>query len=199
MTMRNRYLLVMTVLILVAVAILATTTGELGPSSSAQESSPTTAWVNIDSVFVDDAKYASYAGTTSDSLYVTNFGFTLDTDDTIDSIWVTVNGYGGAGSPQPRRLNVGMTKDGTTRVGNGVTFQLETSDGDVVHTGSTPLWGTTFTATEINASTFGVTMYKLTTTARTDYVDYVTIRVAYTSAVGSDVVLHRADLIRRSL
>ena len=48
--------------------------------------------------------------------------------------------------------------------------------------GSTDLWGTTWTAAEINASTFGVRLQvdSDTSTSRTAYVDHIEIRIYYT-------------------
>lgn len=175
-------------LILLASFAWADNTGEKSPTSSAQEASPTTAWTNIDSVFASDDQRASYTGTTSDSLYITNLSMGVPADATIDSIFVTTEAQGSATQAARRRLKGCLTKDGTTIVGETVTFNHDQdSDTQTRLTGGTnPLWDTTWTAAEVNASTFGFITWKTATQAGTILIDHVTIYVAYTLAGGAE-------------
>ena len=174
-------------LLLFVGAANAANTGEKSPASSAQEASPTTAWTNIDSVFTSNNQRASYTGTTSDSLYITNLNMGVTAGSTIDSIFVTVEFQGSATQAARRRADVHLVKDGTTIVGDHVVFDSDQdSDTSTRQTGGTdPLWGTTWTAAEVNASTFGVQVDKNATQAGTILLDHVTIYIAYTEAGGA--------------
>ena len=166
--------------------IRADNTGEKSPASSAQESSPTTAWTNIGNVFASDDQRASYVGTTADTLYITNLNMGLP-DATLDSIFVTTEAQGSASQAGRRKINLFLTKDGTTVVGesDAHTHARNTDDTKRSTGGTTPLWNTTWTAAEVNASTFGIVIWKSATQAGTILLDHVTIYVAYTEANGN--------------
>ncbi len=180
------------ILLLFVGAANAANTGEKNPASSAQEAS----WTNIDSVFASDDQRASYAGTSAESLYVTNFSMGVTAGATIDSIFVTTEAQGSASQAARRRLAVFLTKDGTTAVGTAVTFNHD-QDSDTqtrLTGGATPLWGTTFTAAEVNASTFGIVTWKSASQAGTILLDHVTIYVAFTE-VGGEVQTRRRRML----
>lgn len=165
---------------------LAVSTGEQDPASSAQESSPITAWTNIDSVFASDDEYAVYTGTTQDTLYITNFTMGVTALSTIDSIWATTHALGSASQAVRRRFTGFLTKDGTTVVGESVAFQhAQTEDAATMTGGTTPLWNTTWTAAEVNASTFGIIIWKTASQAGSMSLDHATIRIAYTEPSGA--------------
>ena len=176
---------------------LADNTGEKNPASSAQESSPTTSWVNIDSVFASDDQRASYAGTTQDSLYVTNFSMGVTADATIDTIFVTIEAQGSASQAARRRFDVHLVKNGKTIVGDHVIFNHpQNVDGTERLTGGTnPLWGTTWTAAEVNASTFGIQVNRSATQAGTCLFDHATIYIAYTEAAGETATARRKIIL----
>lgn len=187
-----RYLLSIA-LILLASTAWADNTGEKSPASSDQEAN----WTNIDSVFASDDERASYAGGDAESLYVTNFSMGVTADATVDSIFVTTEAQGSASQSARRRLLVFLTKDGTTAVGTGVTFNHDQdSDTQTRLTGAaTPLWGTTFTAAEVNASTFGIVTWKSASQAGTILLDHVTIYIAYTEAGEEEVKFRRRRIL----
>ena len=172
--------------LLLSSSVWANNTGEKNPASSAQESSPTTAWTNIGSVFASDDQRASYTGTTADTLYITNLNMGLP-DATLDSIFVTTEAQGSATQSARRRLKVCLTKDGTTIVGETVNHNHAKDADDTQRStgGTTPLWNTTWTAAEVNASTFGVIIWKTASQAGTILLDHVTIYVAYTETNGN--------------
>ncbi len=176
--------------------IWADNTGEQSPASSAQEGSPTTAWTNIDSVFASDDQRASYTGTSADSLYVTNFTMGVTAGATIDSIFVTTEAQGSASQSARRRLVVFLTKDGTAVTGASVVFNHD-QDSDTqtrLTGGATPLWGTTWTAAEVNATTFGIVTWKSASQAGTILLDHVTIYIAFTE-VGGEVQTRRRRML----
>lgn len=195
----NRYLytLIIGVIFMVAPALWADNTGEQSPASSAQEGSPTTSWTNIDSVFTSNDERASYTGTASDSLYITNFSMGVTADATIDSIFVTPEAQGSASQAARRRLDGHLTKDGTTIVGDHVIFNFDQdSDTQTRLTGGTdPLWGTTWTAAEVNASTFGFVTNKSASQAGTILLDHVTIYIAFTETGGEAATARRRIIL----
>ena len=186
-----RYLLIF--LFLFVGATNAANTGEKNPASSAQEASPTTAWTNIDSVFASDNQRASYTGGTADTLYNTDFNMGIPADATIDTIFLTTEAQGSASQAARRRLKGCLTKDGTTIVGETVNHNhARDSDNIIRSTGpTTPLWNTTRTAAEVNASTFGIVIWKTASQAGTLLLDHVTIYVAYTESGGEEPPTYR--------
>ena len=191
--MRQLLFIVVALLICFGVAFGANT-GENSPASSAQESGG--AWTNLDSLFASDDERASIV-TVTDSLYVTNFTMGVPDGATIDSIFVTTEAQGSATQAARRRLDVHLVKDGTTQVGDHITFNHDlNSDTQTRLTGSTdPLWGTTWTATEINATTFGIQAMKQVSQTGTILVDHVTIYVAYTEVGGAKGSVMSSGLI----
>ncbi len=194
--MRKLFLIVGFCLLMIP-TVWADNTGEQSPASSAQEGSPTTSWTNIDSVFASDDQRASYTGTSADSIYVTNFTMGVTAGATIDSIFVTTEAQGSASQSARRRLQVFLTKDGTTAVGTAVTFNHD-QDSDTqtrLTGGATPLWGTTFTAAEVNATTFGIVTWKSASQAGTILLDHVTIYIAFTEVAGETVTARRRIIL----
>lgn len=114
-------------------------------------------WLNPGNVTADDGALATnslLAAEVSDILAGTGCGFTIPTGSTIDGIVIGTNdlvdGPGGSISP---------TKDGTTQTPAPLSA---TSGAGWVNQGtSAELWGATYTAAEINASTFGVALTAL--------------------------------------
>lgn len=190
-----RYTLVF--LLLIAPTLWADNTGEQSPASSAQESSPTTSWTNIDSVFASDNQRSVYTGTSGDTIYVTNFTMGVTADATIDSIFVTTEGHGTATQAARRRLKVQLVKDGKTVVGESGNFThaLDTDDTQRQTGGTTPLWNTTWTAAEVNSTNFGIAALKTASQAGTIRLDHVTIYIAFTEADGEVQTRRRRMLI----
>ena len=175
-------------------------TGEKSPASSAQEASPTTAWTNIDSVFATDNQRSIYTGTTADTLYITNFSMGVTAEATIDSIFWTIEGQGSASQAGRRVVKGFLVKDGVTTVGElSGKFQLSqgTDATARVTGGTTPLWNTTWTAAEVNATTFGVAFWKTASQAGDILIDHVTLYVAFTVGGGEpDVASRRIRIIK---
>lgn len=145
------------------------------------------AWTNPNNVFVEDGLFAT---DTVDAvtfltglLYVTNFGFSVPTDETIQGITVTVKSLASAvASPA---LTVSLTLDASTPQGTSrVILPLTTNTSQTVGN-SFDLFGLpAITAAQANASTFGVVIQGNGQTGPGDTfsVDFVSIQLNLVSA-----------------
>jgi hypothetical protein len=164
--------------------------GPRSPGTTADDSGVgTVAWTNTSNATASDDSHASTsdlaASVKSHYLKLTNFGFAVPTA-TIDGIEANIE-WKGLGSFPPRQYRVRIVKAGT--ISTDTTF--DSSDllpawGDLTDTfgGPTSLWGTTWNASDINNSGFGVAIacqggWWWTGTA---HVDHVTLTVYYTNA-----------------
>lgn len=160
--------------------------------STIKETGDDNDWVNPSNVGADDAAYAYITAATFDSgdvsylLQVIGFGtyplyMNIPAGATIDGIKVEIERYYANG--QVIDVDVCLTKDGSARVGDdksaGANFP--TSPAVTSFGGATDKWGTTWTAAEVNAETFGV-LYKMGASANDadGYVDFIRITVYYT-------------------
>lgn len=143
-----------------------------------------TSWVNPNNVLADDSSGTNSSwtlgGATSD-LRVTNFGLSVPTGATIDGIEVKIDKL--AVTTGTVELSLALTKNGTAQVGVAVgsvlANQIDT------HGSPTDLWVTTWTPSEVNASTFGVlvTGYDDGSGSGQANIDVISVRVYYTEAV----------------
>jgi hypothetical protein len=117
----------------------------------------------------------------------TGFGFSIDNQATILGILIEVEGYGSGSQAARRGLSASPTKDGTTKAGNtGSQTDMTTTtpeSGYKTWGTSSDLWGTTWTVTQINASTFGVLLQPAGTTGYSRFVDHVRVTVYYTPPI----------------
>ncbi len=137
-----------------------------------------------------DNTCASRAGAAGGALDLTNFGFTIPDAAVINGITVEVKFAGTiAGDDGVRvRLLKGGSLVGNTQDIYAVSGQDDCSTSAFRTVGSpTDLWGTTWNASEINASNFGVRLSKLGTTG-TSYVDSVRITVEYSHVMTVTVI-----------
>lgn len=141
-----------------------------------------TNWTNPTNVTASDNSRAAYATTTQDNLKITGFNFAIPTSATILGFTVAVEGEGGDATAANRSVEVGMTKDGSTLTGTRDTAQNlnQTTDTTLTFGGASNLFGTTWTAAQINATTFGVLLRAANTNAGSRNIDYVTVTVTYT-------------------
>ncbi len=160
----------------ISVSVLAATGDYSDPATASGAN-----WTDPTNVFLDDGNRALYQAATQDDLFVTNFS--LGTSGNIDSIIIRINGFGEGAVQAYRNIDVVLTKNGSTKVGDVVTVGLpEDTDGDVIARGTTDdLWGTTWTSAEINATTFGVTVSKTTTDSDPVRIDQVQVQVWWTA------------------
>jgi hypothetical protein len=151
----------------------------------------TVAWTNPGNALSDDNSFATVTLTTgstaSNYLQTTDYGFSIPADATILGIQVTIGRYesqAGLGT-NIRDIVVQLIKGGSL-VGSNLAAtgtNWPTSETAANYGGSSNLWGTTWTPSEINASDFGVALAVNTTNVpRTGYVDYMIITVTYSPA-----------------
>ena len=142
------------------------------------------AWVGPTNIYSDDATNSSITATSFDAndysqvLKATGFGFTVPNQNNIRGIKVEIERYNDAGETA-QDIIVQLTKTGT-RVGDNkvAAGNWETTPTIKTYGGETDLWGTTWTPSEINASTFGIHLVAQATAANADiYVDYIRITV----------------------
>ncbi len=141
-----------------------------------------TNWINPTNVYLDDGIRTKYSNANKDSLYITNFSVGVPSNATIDSIYVRINGQADGDIENKRTVDIALTKDGSSIVGDIIQGILNFgSDDDITSTGTTnALWNTTWTVTEINTSTFGVIINKKSTVSDTLRIDQVQIKVYWT-------------------
>jgi hypothetical protein len=160
------------------------TAGPNSPSSVVDDSSTgTVAWTNPQNATNSDNVYASVAlkNQTSHYLKATGFGFNIPSGSTINGIVVEVERY--ATNANITDNSVVIVKNGNLGTTNRAGGAWSTTEGYVTYGSSTDLWGTTWTAEDINASNFGVAISAKDTTANktyTAYVDHIRITVYYT-------------------
>ena len=153
-------------------------------------SAGTTPWTNPGNIAANDSAYAVAtnvaASSTSQYLNASNFGFSIPTGATINGITVVVDRMGSSTSSGGiRDLSVQLLKGGA-RIGNdkaNTTTNWPTTGATATYGTTSDLWGAGWTASDINASDFGVSLRVSnanTTSARTASVDYVRITVTYT-------------------
>lgn len=150
------------------------------------------AWTNTSNATgATDASFAACtysAPNTGNYLKVTNFGFSVPTGATIQGIVVAVQKKKSAGGDDVIDQAVRIVKGGTIgATDRGTADQWPTPTSDSVPYGSaSDLWGETWTAADVNASTFGAAVAPAPADtlfgAGTAQVDAVTITVTYADA-----------------
>jgi hypothetical protein len=149
----------------------------------------TTAWTNPGNIAADDNNEAQVdlaAGRISEYLQGTDFGFAVPTGATITGIKVTI-GRSSSGSGAGRihdhsvRLVKGGSLVGTDNAALTVPWPPNHNEAAMVYSPVDPLWGTTWTAEEINAADFGVALSVINpdSATRQAFVDYINIAVTY--------------------
>ena len=147
------------------------------------------AWSNPTNITADTGNYANVDdnSTTSQLLEATNFGFSVPDGATINGIqimydiWATDN-------LDPEYLQSHLMKAGTP-VGNNIPSpgtSIPSSRTDDYYGGATELWGTTWTASDINNTNFGVQLQVEMANRRPDNIQVYSIwvRVYYTEGGG---------------
>jgi hypothetical protein len=146
-------------------------------------------WTNPGNAFSSNnaRATASVDGTTTDPLQCLNYGFTIPPTAIVAGIEVSVerrsSSVANGGS---RDASLFLVKAGVQAGNNGATATIyTTADLVEVHGGPANLWGTTWTAAQINAANFGAvftaTKPNAAGGAHTVSVDHISITVHYTS------------------
>jgi hypothetical protein len=166
-------------------------TGAQSASSAATSGGSGRSWSNTSNIFSSNNSDATVSLTSSGSnrrseyLEATGFGFSIPVGSTIDGIEVSVE-KSASSSSSIRDRDVYLTKDGSNNVGDDYAESVDwsTSDATTIYGGAADLWGTTWTAAEINSSNFGL-LFKCRNRAggsRTASIDHISITVYYTTA-----------------
>jgi hypothetical protein len=142
-------------------------------------------WQNPGNVYTSNNVYASITdnsfdnGVTSYALYVTQFGFAIPLNAVIEGILVEVERYRGAGGVQDTLVQLlrNSVKVGANRSGGAAWSGTENQ---VPFGGAADLWGTTWEASEINTSAFGVAIgCQSNANNSTAYIDHVQLTITY--------------------
>jgi stringent starvation protein B len=198
MTVKKFTILIVTVLLILVFigaqplsTALATSEGPLYPSTGASVlvEEGTIAWFNPGFIAADDnveAQVDLLGGEISEYLQGTDFGFAIPTGATIEGIVVTIGrSSSGTGANPIQDHSVMLVKGGSLAGDNnaalGVKWPANHIEAARVYSPTDPLWGTTWTAEEINAADFGVALSVINpnTAARSGFVDYINIAVTY--------------------
>jgi hypothetical protein len=161
----------------------------------------TTAWSSPTNIQGDTTSTAatcniSAGGGTSQKLRATNFGFSIPTAAGIAGVTVEIE-RNAANTNRHADDNVQLIKAGSEVGDDKATgTSITTTKQFITYGGSNDLWGTTLTATEVNASNFGVS-YKIirTGTATTTSVYRVRITVEYSEGRGALLSFSRNSLV----
>ena len=148
------------------------------------------AWSNPGNITANDSSYATAnfsSGANTEYIQGTNFGFAVPAGATINGILLEVERNFQTSAAVD--LSVRIVKGGTV-VGSDKASATAWTTGDVIATygSSVDLWGTTWTATDINSSTFGAALAADTNTGAfgTARVDFMRITVYFTAAATSN-------------
>lgn len=141
-------------------------------------------WTSPGNITADDVNvaYATVSGSPTDSLKAYNFGLSVPTGSTIDGIEVRAQ-LSDAGTSNENYSYVNVGKDDSTLGTNkDPNVDLTTMQTNYDEGGASDLWNLSFTAAEVNASSFQVRI-------KCDgygyvYCDAVWVKVHYTPAVG---------------
>jgi hypothetical protein len=163
---------------------IASTVGNAGTSENSD------AWSGPGNIVSDNGTEAVITAASYDSpdisqlLFGWTFGFTIPGTATIDGIIVEIDRRNSAGAASDNRVQLGKGTAFADLVGDNkadTATDWPTTTAIATYGGSTDLWGTTWTPTEINASTFSVWLSVQADAANTDIqVDFIRITVHYT-------------------
>lgn len=158
--------------------------------SNAGSSENAEAWVSPGNISADDGTTASITAATYDTpdisqlLVASNFGFTVPSGATINGITVEIDRNNAAGAASDNRVQLGKGTAFANLVG---TNKADTATdwpaalATVSYGGAADLWGTTWTDSEVNASSFAVFLSVQADAANTDIaVDFIRVTVTYT-------------------
>ncbi len=147
-------------------------------------------WANPGNAATNNGVFAthpSFTGQLTNYLRWTNFGFSIPGGSVITGIEFAVVAKGSGFIDR----NIFATKDGSTTVGSNLdgSNTLTGSLATYTYGGSSNLWGTTWTDSEINASTFGIQcQWSYAGFPSTNIsVDYAQVTITYTTGSGVTV------------
>lgn len=140
-------------------------------------------WANPDRAKISDDSYAQWLelGTTIHYLKATNFGFSIPTGATINGILVEIEQIREADATEN---SIKIVKGGIISGDEKSTgAELPDVEAYVSYGASDNLWGLSWTAEDINLSTFGVVYSAKRTVLDVVGVDHIRITVYYTTSI----------------
>lgn len=174
-------------LFLFVVLAFANTQGPIGGTGSGA------GWTGPTNIAVTDAVYATQSVLSlniSTALSTSTLGFSIPAGSTINGIQVDIVRHASSGSSMDfgttqGATGVSLSKVAGTRVGTAKndTTLWGTTDATTTFGSAADLWGTTWTAAEVNATGFGVVMdceNNNATLARTASIDSILVTVTFT-------------------
>ena len=174
--MRIFRIMIALVIVLIPALLRADSHGPNSPSAYTDGGN----WSSQTNAYAQDDAYAVYNGSNNADrrFRLTGFGFNLPGCAIIDSIVVELDTYRNPGII----CTISVTKEGTTEISSGQ-GTCPTSDNDVYQNdGAQPLWGTTWSAADINSANFGIIMHTRSDCSSTNWrVDHVRVTVFYSS------------------
>jgi hypothetical protein len=164
--------------------------GTVASLANAGSSENSDAWTNTGNISADDGSASSITAASYDSpdiselLVASNFGFTLPSDTVINGITVSIDRNNAAGAASDNRVQLGKGTTFASLVGSNLAdtaTDWPAALAAVSYGGTGNLWGTSWTAPEINASSFAVFLSVQADAANTDIsVDYIRVTVEHT-------------------
>src|ERR1019366_2263300 len=131
-------------------------------------------WVNPNNILLSDGSFTDSTAVSplvTDTLYVTNFNFTVPSSVSIQGILVAVKGYAPGTTVYAQLLKGGVP------VGDIYPSVLPTVNASVYFGSDSALWGVTWDYSEIDATGFGVALWAECTAPATVALDYCSIKV----------------------
>lgn len=150
-----------------------------------------TSWANTGDASASDYTYANATGTSTGDitnyLTVTDFSFSIPSTATICGIEVIIENSVSGAMQIVSDNSVKLIKGGVI-TGNDYASSnpWSTSSSIISYGGSTDTWGTTWTASDINSSSFGIAVSaNLSSYASTAQIDYISINVYYNNSLSA--------------
>ncbi|SEG53090.1 hypothetical protein SAMN04488130_1301, partial [Flavobacterium urumqiense] len=144
----------------------------------------TISWSNPNYILADDTSYSTSIltlGQSTQYLQGTNYGFAIPAGVVINGIAVSILRQSNASSISDGRVQ--LVKNGIIVGNNYGTAAIWSTTMTTENYGSpTDLWGTTWTATDINNANFGIVLSAVASANEIASVDYMQITIYYTPA-----------------
>jgi hypothetical protein len=180
----KRLLLVITLLFTCNFLVAQTAGPNLPGTGASVVGVGTVAWTNPGNVTANDNVIASAnlsSGAITRYLQGTNYGFSIPATSVINGISLTIMRRGSSTSNGISDSTVRLVKAGAVTGSNLASAVVWPSSNTAqTYGGTTNLWGTTWTAADINATNFGAALSATAAGNRTANVDYFQITVYYT-------------------
>ncbi|WP_421895902.1 T9SS type A sorting domain-containing protein [Marinoscillum sp.] len=180
-----RVLLLLFPMLLGGVKGLASQQGPNGPGTSTTSGSTSYNWSNPSNATFDNTSAATAsivgAGNMTNTLRLTNFGFSIPGGATINGILVEIRMQGPNGKTQDQTIQLRKSTGsvGTNKARRNSAWPKK-NPRFIRFGGSSDLWGTTWTSTELNNTAFGIDIVaKSRNGTASPRVEYVRVTVTY--------------------